>query len=246
MVTKKKTTKKSPGKRARSPKGEKTTPSPVAEVPTVTEETPTLPADIAPTKPPANLAGQEAREDARRLRRERRERDAASSAVAGGEESSSARPVPSAVASIDKARRDKKERGEPTTVVEPPKDPVYIEIDELNSYKLLHLNDKKVNATAKVKDPLVKSMQQRLDGEIAQLQSKCQAELLIQIAVALEKSEAFNAANKEHIMAVNAVIEAMGPKLDEGFAVTVLEPEKQRVRTDYNPAQVGKLLDVPG
>lgn len=241
MATKKKTTKKkTAAKKPRVPKEEKTPEPAVAAVPDP-------PVDVAPTKPPADLEANQAREDARRLRRERRARDAATQAVASGEkETVPARPPPASVASLDQARRDKKERVAPTTVVEPPKDPVYIEIDELNSYKLLHLNDKKVNATAKVKDPLVKSMQTRLDGEIAQLQAKCQAELRTQIAEALQKDKDFNAANKEHIMAVNTVIEAMGPQLDEGFAVTVLEPEKQRVRTDYNPAQVGKLLDVPG
>lgn len=121
----------------------------------------------------------------------------------------------------------------------------YVALQEAVAFKLEALEGRVLAARKAVSAPLVKQVQISMDAEVQAIAAKWKAALTAFVDKALAKDEVYLAANKVHIEAMNAVITEVTPTLKQGFAITSIEPEKQRLAIGHAPNQVGVLLDVP-
>lgn len=118
-------------------------------------------------------------------------------------------------------------------------------LTELACLRLLHLNDKKLRADEAVRAPIAAEAQKFFDDEVAKLKKNVSDKLAAVIIQKLKENELYQAANKAYVDAINAVLDEETPKLPLGYSVSNLNPEKQVLTATWNPAAVGKRLDIP-
>lgn len=121
----------------------------------------------------------------------------------------------------------------------------FIPLNENDSFKLEALEGRVKEAEKVVKAPLIQAIQGRLSVEISAIKAKWDALLEKSVETALEKDKAYVAANRAHLEACNEVLKKVGPTLKDGYWITNVEPEKQRLKIEHVPKQVGQLFDIP-
>jgi len=107
--------------------------------------------------------------------------------------------------------------------------PVALPLAELHKYKLAVMNQNYEAAVNKVKAPIVQAVNQMLQQKIDQ---------------AVEADPDCQTARRAQVECINEIIEATGPGLPAGYAVTQIQLEQSAVRCEYAPQQVGKKLPL--
>jgi hypothetical protein len=181
------------------------------------------------------------REEARRIRMEKREKQRLEAEKANAEAGAAAMvppatpssPVavppsvadPPPVADLADARQRKK-------IAERVKkqEPFYLPMDELFRWKTEALDRRLTQAIEKIKAPLIKAAEDMVRSRLEQAK-KVNKECV-------DAQAAF-------VAVTNEVVATVRPSLPEGYAVTLLEGEKGRIKVEYNPEQAKAQVPPP-